>query len=197
MRLIRAPLFLFALVTPAVMSASERAFPPTPVDTIEIKTLPASRLLKATAEDADYFAASNRLFGPLFRYISENNIKMTSPVEAEIEPGEMIFYLGSDVSEREFASTNAVEVFTVPPRTVLSLGQRGGYSEERFRAGVEALENWLAQQTDWQAAGPARAIYWHGPSTPGFMRRAEVHIPVVPRIKMDLADQTGGLSRRK
>jgi len=159
------------------MTATEQAFPPTEVGVIEVKTLPAATLIRSGGVE-NYFRANGRLFQPLFRYISQHDIAMTTPVEAHIEPGEMLFYLGSDAAARPLPPARGVEIVEYPTRQVVSIGLRGGYSVEQFEEGKAALTTWLAQQNDWRAIGKARAIYWHGPRTPWFMRRAEVHLPI-------------------
>ena len=160
-----------------IMSAYESAFDKTPVGTIEIKTLPAARLLAAHGE-GNYFQENNGLFRPLFRYIQDNDIAMTIPVEAEIEPSIMYFYLGTDYEESELSDTERVQVTELPERTVLSLGVRGSYSEKNFNEAKAELLTWLSEQDDWIATGAARGIYWNGPFSIGFLKRAEVHIPI-------------------
>ncbi|CAA6692269.1 MULTISPECIES: heme-binding protein [unclassified Lentimonas] len=159
------------------MSAYESAFDKTPVGTIEVKTLPAARLLAAHG-DGNYFQENNGLFRPLFRYIKDNDIAMTIPVEAEIEPGIMYFYLGADYKDSELSETERVQVTELPERTVLSLGVRGSYSSKNYEAAKAELLTWLSEQDQWVATGAARGIYWNGPFTIGFLKRAEVHIPV-------------------
>jgi len=159
------------------MTATEQAFPPTEVGVIEVKTLPAATLIRSAGAE-NYFRANGRLFQPLFRYISQHDIAMTTPVEAHIEPGEMLFYIGVDAAARPLPPARGVEIVEYPARQVVSIGLRGGYSVEQFEEGKAALTTWLAQQNDWRVIGEARAIYWHGPRTPWFMRRAEVHLPI-------------------
>ncbi|MEZ7844307.1 MAG: heme-binding protein, partial [Opitutales bacterium] len=106
------------------MSAYESAFARTDVSTIEIKTIPAARLL-ASQSDKSYFESNNGLFRPLFRYIQANDIAMTTPVEAAIEAGTMYFYVGSDYADLELKDTDEVTIIELPERTVLSLGVRG------------------------------------------------------------------------
>ena len=171
-------LFLcLALLPLHIMSAYESAFEKTPVGSIEIKTLPAARLLAAHSE-GNYFQENNGLFRPLFRYIQDNDIAMTIPVEAEIEPGIMYFYLGADYQETELEETDRVRIITLPERTVLSIGVRGRYSSKNFDEAKTELLTWLSKQDKWIASDSARAIYWNGPFTLGFLKRAEVHIPV-------------------
>lgn len=158
-------------------SAYEQAFQKTDVGTSEIKTLPAARLI-ATQSDAKYFDQNNGLFRPLFRYIQAREISMTTPVEAEIEPGVMYFYIGSDVDTATLDSTDEVSVHEIPERTVASLGVRGGYSERNFEEAASELYAWLAENEKFEAAGDARGIFWNGPYVPGFFKRFEVHIPI-------------------
>lgn len=173
---------LFAIVllvcfTAPTMSAIEQAYPKTSVGTMEIKTLPAATLI-ATTSDQAYFKSGNGLFMPLFRFIKSRDIAMTTPVEAEIEPGVMYFYIGGDASLETLTGTEKVTVHTFPSRQVASIGVRGSYSQQNFLQAKEQLEGWLNQQTDVVPAGPARASFWNGPMMPGFLKRFEVHIPV-------------------
>ena len=160
-----------------IIHAYEQAFPKTPLGEIEVKTLPASKLIACHGQ-GDYFDRSDSLFRPLFRYIQENDIAMTTPVEAEIKPGVMYFYIGAVAAKRQLAKTDAVDVVELPERTVLSVGLRGTYSGENFAKGEALLRAWIAKQAGYRATGPARAIYWNGPFTPGLLKRSEVHLPV-------------------
>lgn len=158
-------------------SAYEQAFAKTGVGESEIKTLPAARLVASQAEGA-YFDENNGLFRPLFRYISSRDIAMTTPIEAEIEPGVMYFYIGSEVSSETLKATENVSVHELPERVVASHGVRGGYSERNFEQATNELQAWLATNQDYEAVGEPRGIFWNGPFTPGFFKRFEVHIPV-------------------
>jgi len=171
-----AGLFGLIIAFLPIMSASE-AFPPTPVGQIELKTLPAGTLLKTTGPKS-YFEQSNGLFGPLFRYISSHDIAMTTPVEAQINPGAMYFWVGESERQKVAGNNGGVEVIAQPERLVASLGMRGGYTEENFNEAREQLKTWLQQRKDVEATGPAYAVYWHGPFRPWFTKRSEVHIPV-------------------
>ena len=170
-------LTILALLLFQPMSAYESAFARTDVGTIEIKTIPAARLL-ASQSDNSYFESNNGLFRPLFRYIQANDIAMTTPVEAAIKPGIMYFYVGSDYTDLELEETDEVTVIELPERTVISLGVRGGYSAKNFNKAQATLLAHLSKQDEWIATGPARAIYWNSPFMPGFFKRSEIHIPV-------------------
>ena len=177
MKLLQLTILALLLLQP--MSAYESAFARTNVGTIEIKTIPAARLL-ASQSDKSYFVSDNGLFRPLFRYIQANDIAMTTPVEAAIAPGTMYFYVGSDYADLELKNTDEVTILELPERTVLSLGVRGGYSAKNFNRAQAQLLTHLSEQNEWLATGPARAIYWNSPFMPGIFKRSEVHIPVEP-----------------
>lgn len=168
-------LFLIALVSSAM--ATEQAFPPSPIGAAELKILPAGLLLKASAT-GNYFEQSNRLFGPLFRYISSHEIAMTTPVEAKIDGAAMFFWVANSQRTKVAGSTAAVEVVESPERWVASLGARGSYSEKNFAKTREQLLVWLGQRKEVEAAGAPYAVFWDGPFTPGFLKRFEVHVPV-------------------
>lgn len=168
---------LFCLALPSMISAAEQAFPKTPIGEIEVKQLPAATLAACRGETG-YFERSSSLFGPLFRYIQTNGIAMTTPVEAEIQPGVMYFYIGSDAAQRELPETEDVTIVRLAERTVLSIGLRGAYSESNFAKGEARLREWLENQSRYRAEGSARGIYWHGPFTPALLKYSEVHIPV-------------------
>lgn len=177
MRLLLA--LLSSSLCPALMAASS-AFAPTAPDVIEIKTLPAGTLLKSAAP-GEYFEQSGRLFGPLFRYISKHDIRMTVPVEAELNPSAMYFWVAPDEVPKVAGSTGDVTVVQVLERRVAAAGGKGGYNRRNYEATEARLRAWLAGQTDYEAAGPAYAVYWNGPFTPWFLREFEIHVPVRPK----------------
>ncbi|MGZ0656716.1 heme-binding protein [Coraliomargarita sp. W4R72] len=166
----------FALI-PLMSSAIEKAFPQTGVGAFEIKSLPAAKVI-ATHAEGKYFANNGRLFRPLFNYIRTRDIAMTTPVEAEMSPGVMYFYINSDADIDSLESTQNVTVHTYEERLVASHCARGSYSESNFLEATEALRTWLAKQDKYVAIGEPRGIFWNGPYIPGFFKRFEVHIPV-------------------
>lgn len=173
-------LLLLAL-TPCLMAA-EQAFPPSPIGTPELKTLPAGLLLKSTGT-GNYFEESNTLFRPLFNYISERDIAMTTPVEAKIDRAEMYFWVAPSQRTKVAGSAKGVEVVEIAARTVASLGARGGYSAQNYTKIRNELLAWLAARSDLEAVGAPYAVYWSGPFTPAFLKRFEVHVPVRPSRK--------------
>lgn len=174
-RRLRTILLVAALSHP--LMAAESAFPATAPGSSEIKTLPAGVLLKSTAP-GNYFDNGGRLFGPLFRYISSNDIAMTTPVEATIENASMMFWVAPSELEKVKGSTDSVEVMEIPERTVAVRGAKGSYNQSNYEKTLSELEAWLAEQDEWQAKGEPYGVYWNGPFTPWFMRTAEVHIPI-------------------
>ncbi|GAB5560801.1 MAG: hypothetical protein SynsKO_24480 [Synoicihabitans sp.] len=157
--------------------AAEQAFPPTAPNSTEIKTLPAGILLKSSAE-GNYFDNGGKLFGPLFRYISQHKIAMTTPVEAKIDDAAMYFWVHPNEAEKVAGSKNGVEVIDIPERTVAVRGAKGGYNKGNFNETRDELTAWLENQSDWRATGEPYGVYWDGPFTPWFMKTYEVQIPV-------------------
>ena len=112
--------------------AYEAAYPMTEPGICEIKTLPAGVVLKARSSK-EYFSENNGLFRRLFDSIQKNQVPMTTPVEAEIRPGTMIFYLDPKSAQRSnLILERGVERLAVQERVVASIGIRGGYSKESF-----------------------------------------------------------------
>lgn len=163
------------------LMAYEQAYPMTEPGVCEVKTLPAGVILQARTEGG-YFRENNGLFRKLFETIQRNKIPMTTPVEAGIQPGRMIFYLDPESSKRkELDLAGGVERKVVRERSVASIGIRGGYSRESFEENREKLRAWLAGQKEWESAGEAYAVYWNSPFMIWFLKRSEVHIPVRPK----------------
>lgn len=157
--------------------AFDRLYPRTPVGEIEVKELPARTAL-ATVSTGSYFESDDGLFMTLFDFIKNNDIAMTVPVEAEIESAEMRFFVGKKQGQRSVESSDSVEVGEVGPQTVVSFGLRGGYTEEVFERGRQALEGWLSEHSEWSALAEPYAVYWDGPYIPVPFRRSEVHVRI-------------------
>jgi effector-binding domain-containing protein len=174
------PLLLF-IYTPWVM-AYESMHEKTSVGEIRILELPARIALEATSDD-HYFAENNGLFRKLFGYISTHDLTMTTPVEADINPGKMRFFVGEQDAEKPRPNTSVVTVRDLEPITVVAIGIRGSYSEENFTENKTALLTWLKENPDYEQAGSAYAVYWDGPFIPWFLKRSEIHMPIQPRTK--------------
>ena len=171
---------LLNLLLPLAAMADAQAFPPTAAGSFELKTLPAGVLLQSEGRGS-YFDSANNLFGPLFRYISSHDIAMTTPVEARIDQAAMYFWVAPSERSKVDGSKGGVKVLEVPERFVASLGYRGSYSRGNFEEARTKLLAWVAEQPGVTPAGDAYAVYWNGPFVPGFLKRAEVHVPVKKR----------------
>jgi effector-binding domain-containing protein len=172
------PFLLFTLNLMGFEAMHEK----TPVGEIKVLQLPARTALEANTGQS-YFSENNGLFRTLFRYISKHDLSMTTPVEAEIEPGKMRFFVGGKDANKSRPTTDSVTVKELKPMQVLAIGIRGSYSEENFTENKTALLNWLKENPDYEQAGSAYAVYWDGPFIPWFLKRSEIHLPIQPRTK--------------
>ena len=179
---LRVSALLVFVLQPLSLMAAQEAFPPTQPGVSEVKVLPAGVLLKSTGS-GNYFSESNRLFGPLFRYISTRDIAMTTPVEAKIDQAAMYFWVAPSEEAKVTGNAGSGEVVRIPERRVASRGARGGYSQENFVRTRDELLAWIATQPGLEIAGEPYAVYWHGPITPWFAKRSEVHVPVNLKAK--------------
>ncbi|MDA0347286.1 MAG: heme-binding protein [Verrucomicrobia bacterium] len=172
------PLILI-IQSPFIM-AYEKAFEPTEPGITELKELPSGRLLEARG-DGSYFDSSNSLFRPLFQYIQKNDIAMTTPVEARMDPGAMYFWVSSAQEEKASSDAANVRVIDVPKRTVVAHGSRGSYSQNNFEKAKVILLEWVDSQEEMEAVGEPFAVYWDGPFTPWFLKTFEVQVEVRPK----------------
>ena len=159
------------------LMAYETMFEQTPVGEIKIVELPERIALEAKSS-GPYFQSDNGLFRKLFRYISTNDVAMTTPVEADIDPGKMRFFVGAKDQGKNISSTEDVEVRKIAPQKVLAIGVRGSYSKKKFMDNKQKLIQWLDKEKKYEVAGEAYAVYWDGPFVLGFFKRSEVHIPI-------------------
>jgi effector-binding domain-containing protein len=164
-------------LTMSLAHANDQAFPRTEPGVIELKTLPAGRLLACEGE-GDYFNQSNNLFGPLFNYIRSHDISMTTPVEARIEPGTMFFWVAADQVDKAKDDTERVRVIDVEERSVASIGARGSYSQSNFEEARAKLLQWIEERGDLEMTGEPYAVYWNGPFVPGPFKKFEVQVEV-------------------
>ncbi len=162
--------------------AYEAAYQKTPNGEIEIKTIPAAKLM-VTEAPGDYFNGNNDMFMRLFRYISAHEVSMTVPVEAQVDKAQMTFYVGSSDIEKDLADQGDVKVVNLPERTVAAIGIRGSYSKKNFEKNREKLIAWLGENTRFTSAGEAYAVYWDAPFVPWFMKHSEVHISIIDQGK--------------
>ena len=181
-----------ALVFGAYSAASAplpEGFPaPTAADKIEVKQYPAYR--SATVQvKGELGSASSRGFSPLFRHISDNEISMTAPVEAQYPVATLqanatsqgdtavsFLYRSLDIVPK--AVEQNVQVEDTPPMMVVSFGVRGGYDYEIYTEGIEKLQGWLAAHPEYSVAGSPRRFFYDGPFIPDALKRSDIQIPV-------------------
>lgn len=161
---------------------------PTPPGAIDVKSYPSVRRAQVTRSGGMDWGM-NMAFWPLFRHIERRGIAMTSPVEMDLpglrEPDRtkptswtMSFLYRTDDLGPTGRDKGDVEVVDVEPTTVVSIGFRGAYGLSRVRTELEALEQWLADQSEWVDAGEARVLYYNGPEARNRDKWGEVQIPV-------------------
>ena len=176
----KAAILLVAILSWAgPVRAYEAAYPMTAAGFCEIKKLPAGTVLR-TSMRGEYFDENNNLFRSLFDTINRNRVPMTVPVEAKMMPGTMVFYLDSASAKRKDLQLPAGVIRqTLPPRSVASIGIRGGYTKESYESNLAKLRAWMKTQRNWRVIGEPYAVYWNGPFTLAPFKRSEIHLPVV------------------
>jgi hypothetical protein len=160
---------------------------PGPVGEVIVKDYPAHRLARTSGDAA---GGENKMFMKLFGHIKRNKIAMTAPVTMDWSgdpagrkgPESMAFlYAQPDLGAAgPDPADDAVVVEDMPPVTVASVGVRGSYGEKTFRKGNDALRAWLDEHPEWAVAGPPRMLAYNSPFVPGFMKYAEVQVPLAP-----------------
>lgn len=182
-RLVLFLLLISMCATFSPLDASQAIYPKTAVGQIEIKRLPASKLVSSKTTRG-YFTNDNSLFRPLFRFLQQNELAMTTPVETRIQPGQMFFHLQYDGSNSDLILSDGLELHCVKERLVASIGARGGYTEENFNAATSKLFHWLEHQTEYRAESTqVRGVFWNSPMMPFFLKRFEVHVPVTKLVE--------------
>jgi hypothetical protein len=73
-----------------------------------------------------------------------------------------------------------VTVRDAEPVTVAAVGVRGDYGMTTMRRGMEQIEQWLAGNPQWEAAGSWRMLAYNGPKLAYWNKWAEVQIPIRP-----------------
>ena len=149
----------------------------TPVGEIKVLELPKRIALEAKSPQG-YFSENNGLFRTLFGYISKHDLSMTTPVEAEIKPGKMRFFVGEKDTTKKRTNTGKVEVIDLDPITVVAIGIRGSYNSENFQKHEKLLLKWIDDNPNYETSGSAYAVYWDGPFIPWLLKRSEVHLPI-------------------
>ncbi len=180
--------FAFFAVKKAMSAPLPAGFPsPTTDGKIEVKQYPAYRSGTYTYE-GDFREATSSSFNPLFRHISNNNISMTSPVEARypiatidqpIQTGKAkvsFLYNNNGVNPQQVSQDIQVEDHA--PMLVVSLGVQGAYGYESYQENVAKLKQWLINHPEYEIAGEPREFLYDSPFTPSPLKRREVQVPI-------------------
>jgi hypothetical protein len=163
---------------------------PTPPGAIELKRYPAVRRAGISGNMSPDWGM-NFAFFPLFNHIKRRDIAMTSPVEMNYgglgEPGATkptdwtmsFLYRTLELGPEGVDSKDErILVEDLPPATVVAIGMRGSYKLHRVNAGLAALRDWLSSQSEWEAAGDPRALFYNGPEVRSGDKWLEVQLPV-------------------
>jgi len=159
-------------------SPQPEGFPePTAVGEIVVKDYPAYRSAKVARGEAN----RNSMFRSLFRHITRNDVSMTAPVEMTYDedgPTSMSFLYGS-LEIGEPGEDGVVEVADQAAATVVAIGVRGSYTQQRYEENLALLTKWLAANADqWEVVGEPRQLSFNSPFVPGVMKYSEVQIPI-------------------
>ncbi len=106
---------------------------------------------------------------------------MTTPVEAQIDPGKMYFWVAEDQKDKAKTGNPNVSIIDIPVRKVVAVGARGSYSQSNYEEAKAKLFRWIKSNDEIQPIGEPYAVYWDGPFTPWFAKTFEVHV----QIKID------------
>ncbi len=161
-----------------------------------------SHIVAETFVDADFGVAGDVGFNRLFRYIQGNNrkresISMTSPVNQQ-ENSEKIAMTAPVVQQVEsgvwritfvMPSTYTMESLPEPLDSKVKLREEGGklvaslrysgdWSEKHFREKETALYE-IIEKRGLKPVGDTIFARYNPPFMPPFLRRNEVHVPVV------------------
>ncbi|QSH40288.1 heme-binding protein [Lentisphaerota bacterium ZTH] len=167
-------------------TTTEKAYERTPAGTVQVKKIPKLYAFSTTT-DGEFFDNSDVMFGRLFTYLKDNNLKMTVPVESHMKPASMAFFVVNPDLAAKLRNQGKVKVETIPSRMVISAGLTGRYTKSNFEEGKKMIEKWLKDNPNYEANGEYFAVYWNSPYVPWFMRKQEVNLPV----KSLFAESTG------
>jgi hypothetical protein len=166
--------------TPKAEADLPEGFPEPSVEgLVRVKRYPSVRLARVAGASGE-----RSTFMTLFRHIERNDIAMTAPVEMGVATGAtegtMAFLYGSKKIGKP-GRVGAVEVIDTKPLTVVSVGRRGSYDEEEWKAEVAKLEEWIVANSGlYEKAGEPRVLAYNSPFMPWFLKYSEVQIPIRP-----------------
>ncbi len=163
---------------------------------VRLKKYPAVRAAWARQKEN-----RNSQFRVLFRHIQKRDVAMTAPVVMEydrqaagdarqLNETEAMAFLYRRPGQDQAGEFGQVEVVNDPSTEVISVGMKGAYSTDRFRKGLDQLQQWLRDNPSYQAAGPPRVLAYHSPFMLWWRKYSEVQIPV--RAANDKPDHREG-----
>jgi len=175
---------------------------PTPPGAIDLKTYPSIRRAEFSATNANPDIGMNVGFFPLFNHIKRRDIAMTSPVEMDYAGMDPVAAAKQPAASASMppswtmsfvyrtpelgpvgddAKDSRVKVVDTKPQTYVSVGMQGFYGIDNVRRGIAKLNEWLAANPQWEAAGDARSLYYNGPERANRDKWLEVQLPVRQR----------------
>lgn len=151
------------------------------IDRVEIRRYHPCVMADVEVE-ADYVSAGNIGFGPLVRYISQNNIAMTAPVlqEPSTRGSWIVSFVmpdGMTLESMPRPAGSSVSLRNSPEFTAAVLKFSGYTSAPRVTEKEAELRAVLAEHAI-ASAGPMRVARFDPPWKPGIFRHNEVIIPV-------------------
>jgi len=159
---------------------------PAEIGAIEVKQYPQYRAVTYT-HAGDARQATGVAFNPLFQHISNNQIAMTTPVEArytgisgqiDVVPQVEVSFLYPSPDINPGSVNSAVSVTDTPPMTVVSIGVGGAYTWESYEKNLRKLKDWLKEHPEYAIVGPPRRFFYNSPMTPEAIKISEVQIPI-------------------
>ena len=167
-----------ATFKPIVEASLPDGFPGyTPVGEIEVKHYPAHRKAETSGRVA---------FWTLFGHIKSEGIPMTAPVEMTFQKDgppvgreQSMGFLYGNKNTGNAGRKGNVDVIDVPATAAVSLGLRGGRSDEVLIQAEQRLRKWLEENKNrYEQVGAARVMGYNSPFVPRDRQFFEVQIPV-------------------
>jgi effector-binding domain-containing protein len=159
---------------------------PAEIGVIKVKQYPQYRAV-TYRHAGDLRQATGVAFNPLFQHISNNQIAMTTPVEARYTeiPGQIdavpqaeVSFLYPSPNITPSSVNSAVSVTETPPMTVVSIGLQGAYTWESYENNLQKLKDWLKEHPEYVIVGPPRRFFYNSPMTAEAIKISEVQIPI-------------------
>ena len=148
---------------------------PAQIGVIEVKQYPQYRAVTYT-HAGDLRQATGIAFNPLFQHISNNQIAMTTPVEArytasseqiDAVPQAEVSFLYPAPNIAPTSVNSAVEVRDTSPMTVVSIGVGGPDTWESYENNLQKLKDWLQEHPEYEIVGPLAPLFLQFPDDAG------------------------------